>query len=177
MTDSNQAISTAMLSSRWPIRVAAWCAYASGTVYIFGIVFLVAFYSTSIGLLGTLNDLAVFIQYGFMLPIALALHQLLRQHRPILSLVALLLGIAGMLAVIVLQILLVTSVLTFAQQFGMVVVGFLVVLGWLVIIGYLGRSTDKLPNSMLLYVLAGLYIGYPFWAFSLGRRLRAPGLD
>ena len=90
---------------------------------------------------------------------------------------ALLLGVAGMLAVIVLQILLVTGLLPFAQQIGMVIVGFLVVLGWFVIMGYLGRSTNKLPNSMLSHILAGLYFGYPVWAFSLGRRLRAPGLD
>ncbi len=177
MTGSDQATSTAMLTSRWSIHVAVWCAYTSGTVSIFGILFLVAFYTTPIGLLGTLNDIAVFIQYGFMLPIALALHQLIRHHRPILSLVALLLGIAGMLAVIALQILLVTGVLPFAQQIGMVIVGFLVVLAWFVITGYLGRSTGRMPKSMFLNVLAGLYIGYPVWAFLLGRRLRATGLD
>ncbi len=82
-----------------------------------------------------------------------------------------------MVAVIVLQILLVTGVLPFAQQIGMVIVGFLMVLGWFVIMGYLVRSTDKLPNSMLLHVLAGLLIGYPIWAFLLWRRLRALGLD
>ncbi len=177
MAGSDHATSTTMLTSRWSIRVAAWCAYASGIVSIFGILFLVAFYTTFTEALGKLNDTAVFIQYGFMIPIALALHQLIRHHRPTLSLVALLLGIAGMLAVIVLQILLVTGVLPFAQQIGMVIVGFLVVLAWFVITGYLGRSTGKMPKSMFLNVLAGLYIGYPVWAFLLGRRLRAVGLD
>ena len=164
-----------MPPSEWLIRVAAWCAYASGIVCIFGIVFLVAFFTTFVGPLGTLNDIAVFIQYGLMLPIALALHQLLRLHGQTLSLVALLLGAVGMAAVIVLQILLVAGVLPFAQQVGMVIVGFLVVLVWFVTIWHLGRSTGKLPSSMLLHVLAGLYFGYPVWAFSLGRRLRALG--
>ena len=78
-----------------------------------------------------------------------------------------------MVAAIVLQVLLVTGVLSFTQQVGMVIIAFMVILAWFVLNGYLGRSTDKLPNSMLLHVLAGLYIGYPVWAFSLGRRLRA----
>ena len=151
--------------------VAGWCAYLSGIVSIFGIAFLVAFYATFIGPLGTLNDIAVIIQYGLMLPIAFALHPLLRLHGQTLSLVALLVGVPGMLAVIVLQLLLVTDVLSFPQQVGMVIIAFMVVLGWFVITGYMGRSTDKLPKGTLLHVLAGLYFGYPFWAFSLGHRL------
>lgn len=75
-----------------------------------------------------------------------------------------------MLAVIVLQLLLVTGVLSFQQQIGIVLVAFLVVLVWFVINGYLARSTNLLPKSMVLHVLGGLYIGYPIWAFSLGRR-------
>jgi hypothetical protein len=85
--------------------------------------------------------------------------------------VAMLLGIAGMLAVIALQILLVVGVLTFNQQIGMVGVGYLLILGWFVINAYLGRSTAWLPHSMLLTLLAGLYIGYPVWGYSVGRRL------
>ena len=171
MTDLSQATHPGVTLPRQLVRVAGWCAYASGIVSIFGILFLVAFFTTFIGPLGTLNDIAVVIQYGLMLPIAVALHQALRPHGPTLSLVALLLGVAGMIAVIVLQVLLVANVLPFDQQIGMVSAGFLVVLAWFVMVRYLGRSSAILPKSMLLYVLAGLYFGYPFWAFSLGRRL------
>ena len=156
--------------------MAGWCAYASGIVSIFGIVFLVALY---VGIFvfdgyfgfGNLNDISVIVQYSLALPIALALHQALRPHRPVFSLVSLLLGVAGMIAAIVLQILLVAGVLSFREQVGMLFVAFMVVLAWFVITGYLARSSDKLPKSMLMYVLAGLYVGYPVWAFSLGRRL------
>lgn len=79
-----------------------------------------------------------------------------------------------MLAVVGLQIML---VLPFAQQMRMVSAGFLVVLVWFIIVRHLGRFTEELPNSMLLSVLAGLYFGYPVWAFSLSRRLRTLGLD
>ena len=80
-----------------------------------------------------------------------------------------------MIAVIVLQALLVAGVLSFEQQVGMVIPGFLVVLAWFVMVSHFGTPTDALPKSMLLHVAAGLYFGYPFWAFSLERRLRAPG--
>jgi hypothetical protein len=155
------------------VRVAAWCAYASGIVSIFGIVFLIAFFGLGAPT-GTLNDLAVIVQYSLMLPIAFALYQILRPHNSGLSLAALLIGIPGMLAVIALQTLLVSGVIPFSDQIVPVVMAFLVVLVWFIIVGFLGRSTEKLPKSMLLHVLAGLYIGYPIWAFSLGRRLRSP---
>ena len=177
MKDSGKAMPLTMPTPRWLTSTAVWSAYASGVVSIFGIVFLVAFFMTFIGPLGTLNDIAVVIQYGLLLPISFALHQVLRPHWPNLSLAALLLGVAGMIAVIVLQALLVVGLLPFEQQIGMVSAGFLVVLAWFVMLRYLGRSTDKLPKSILLHVLARLYFGYPFWAFSLARRLRSPGLD
>jgi hypothetical protein len=79
-----------------------------------------------------------------------------------------------MIAVIILQILLVAGVIPFSVQIVLVVVAFLVVLAWFIMIGYLGRSTERLPKGKLLHVLAGLYIGYPIWAFSLARRLRSP---
>lgn len=157
-------------------RLAGWCAYASGIVSILGIVFLIAFFTLG-GVFGPLNDLAVIVHYVLMLPIALAVQQLVRPHGPVLSLVATLVGIAGMLAVIVLQALLVAGVLPFSRQIGMVSIAFLVVLVWFVLTGYLGRSTDLLPKGVLLHVLAGLYVGYPVWAFSLGRRLMKYGLN
>ncbi len=154
------------------LRLAGVCAFASGIASTFGILFLVAFFMIGGGMgFGTLNDIAVIAQYTLMLPIALALRQLLRPRGPLLSLIAMLVGITGMLAVIVLQVLLVTGMLPFAQQIGPVIAAFLVVLGWFILNGYLGRSTKLLPNSMLLHVLAGLYFGYPVWSSLVGRRL------
>ena len=154
-------------------RVAVWCAYASGIVSIFGIVFLLAFFGLRAPT-GTLNDIAVIVQYSLMLPIAFALYQILRPFNSRLSLAALLIGVPGMIAVIILQALLVSDVIPFSAQIVPVIIAFLVVLVWFVIVGILGRSTERVPNGMLLHVLAGLYIGYPIWAFSLGRRLWTP---
>ena len=158
------------------VRVAAWCAYASGYVSVLGIAFLFAFFVLGAPT-GRLDDLAVIVQIFLMLPIALALYRILRPFNTNLSLFTLLLGISGIEAVIVLQILLVTGVLPFANQIVPVVIAFLVVLIWFIINGYLGRFTEKLPNRMLLHVLAGLYVGYPLWAFSVGHRLRSPSQD
>ncbi len=176
MTDfGSEAPTTADVSQRL-VRLAGWCAYASGIVSIFSIVFFVAFFTLG-GLFGPLSDIAVTVHYVLMLPIAFAFQQLLRPHGPGLSLVGMLIGIVGMLAVIILQILLVAGVLTFGQQIGMLIPAFLVVLAWFVINAYLGRSSDFVPSSMLFNVLAGLYIAYPFWGYSVGRRLLSLSWD
>ncbi len=155
---------------RWLIRLAVLCAFSSGIVSIFGIVFLTIFFTFG-GIFGTFNDIAIIIQYLLMMPIAFMLWSALRPHGKTLSLVALLIGLAGMIAVVLLQLLLVTGVLPFSQQIGMVIIAFLVVLVWFIINQNLGRGSIILPRSLLLTVLAGLYFGYPVWAFSLGRRL------
>ncbi len=151
-------------------RVSGWCAYASGVACIFGIVFLVVFFTVG-GIFGPLNDIAVIVQYVLALPIVFALQRLQRPQNSALNRIATLIGVAGMLAVIALQTLLVTGVLPFSQQVGPVMGGFMVILAWFVISAYLGRDNNDVPSNMLLAVLAGLYIAYPIWAFSFGRQL------
>jgi hypothetical protein len=154
------------------LRVASACAYASGIASIFGIIFLFAFFILGAPT-GRLNDIAVIVQFLLMLPLAVALYQILRHINSTLSLIALLFGLIGMVAVIFLQFLLVVGVLPFTVQIVPVIMAFLIVLVWFVINGYLARFTDTLPTSMVFHVLAWLYVGYPFWAFSVGRRLRS----
>ena len=167
MKDPGQATPPITTPPETLVRVARWCAYVSGVVCIFGIAFLVAFYTFGPGYFGTINDITVIVQYALALPIVITLHRILGP-----PLAATLAGIGGMLAVIVLQILLVADVLSFGEQVGMVIVAFMVILAWFVITGNLGRSNDRVPKGTVLHVLAGLYFGYPVWAFSVGRRLR-----
>ncbi len=159
------------------MRIAGWCAIASGIVAVIGIGFLIAM---SIGFIadnralqrfGTLNDICIIIQYGLALPITLALHQHLKAHAPILSRAAIGIGITGMIAVGVLQFLLIVGVLTFEEQVGPVIVALLVIGVWLLMTGYLGRSAGKPSSSLVLSLLARFYLGYPIWAFWLGRDL------
>jgi hypothetical protein len=152
-------------------QIAGWAAYASGAVSAVGVVFLIAMFAVG-GPFGHLNDICVLIQYLLALPIPVALHQILRFRAPVLSRLTMVIGIVGMLAVIFLQYLLVAGVLSFAEQGGPVTFAMLVVVGaWLVITGYLGRSTGKLPHSLLMSIIAVPYFGYPAWAFWLGRHL------
>jgi hypothetical protein len=159
------------------ILIAGRCAYASGVVSLIGIVFLimmfVGFSTNNLRLqqFGTLNDICIVIQYLLALPITLALHQLLNVHAPVLSRAARLIGIAGIIAVVVLQFLLVGGMITFEEQVGFVIVALIVVGVWLVITSYLGRSSGTLPPSLLISILRAFYIGYPIWAILLGRLL------
>lgn len=149
-----------------------WCLYASAAVSTLGIAFLVSFFVSGVGILGTLNDVAVIIQYVLMFPIALGLHLVSRPSGPTLSLMAIILGFIGMAVVIVFQTLLITDAIPFEQYIGIVSAGFLVVLGWFLMVRYLDRNAGVLPSSLTLHILAGLYFGYPFWALNLARRLR-----
>lgn len=154
-------------------QLGAWSAFASGTIATIGLGFWFARFAFPGGRIGWLNDVFVMIQYALALPIAVVLHRLLRHYHPGFSLAAMVVGIVGMLAVVVLQFMLVVRALTFAQQVVPVTTAILVVGGWLVMTGYQGRSTDLLPRGLLMSLLAVPYFGYPIWAFWLGRTLRA----
>jgi len=74
--------------------------------------------------------------------------------------------------VIALQLALVFGVLPFERQVGWVSLAMFVGVGsWLVITGLAARSTGRLPNSVIMSAVAVPYLGYPIWAFWLGRRL------
>ncbi|MGA9533937.1 MAG: hypothetical protein WBR18_14550 [Anaerolineales bacterium] len=151
-------------------RLVGWCALASGSVSIFGIAFLILFF-VGLGFFGTLNDIMVAVQYTLMLPIALWIGR--RQKRPgeSRSQLVMLVGFAGMLSVIALQAMLVLGMIPFSQQIGPVSGAFLVVLGWFLITGRTAREDALLDSNVLLLIGAGLYVGYPFWAIRLARRL------
>ena len=156
-------------------RLGAWSARVSGTVAAIGLVLWFARFAFPGGPVGWLNDVLVMLQYTLALPIALALHTLIRPHHPRLSLAALVVGIAGLLAVVVLQFLLIIRALTFSQQVVPVTIAILVVGVWLVITGHLGRSTGLLPHGLRMSLLAVPYFGYPIWALWLARTLPGPG--
>ena len=166
-------------TSAGTVRLGGRAAYASGAIGTIGLAFFVAMYvsfaldSSAVGAFGWLNDVLVMVQYLVAVPIAVALHALHGARNPALSRFAMVVGISGMFATAALQFLLVIGALTFAQQVVPVSVALLVVGAWLVITGYLGRSTGTLPHGVRMSLLAVLYVGYPIWAFWLGRRLLA----
>ena len=156
------------------IRSAAWFAYASGVVSVVQLALLGLFYARGAPF-GTLNDAAFVVQVLLALPLVFAFHRLLQRGGHTVRTIALLLGVFGILAIAVLQVLLIARVLTFAQQVVPVTTALFVVFGgWLLLTGYLARSLKVLPNSMLVSVIGWTYFGYPIWAFWLGNQLRRP---
>ena len=161
------------------VRAAGSFAIVSGIISAIGVVFLIAMFilfATSRQApgetFGMLNDICVAIQYLLTIPIALALDQILRPYNPPLIRFATIFGIAMMLIVTGLQLALVFGVLPFEKQVIWVSLAMLVGVGtWLVITGLVARATGRLPNSLLMSGLAVPYVGYPLWAFWLGRRL------
>ena len=161
------------------IRAAGSFAIVSGIISAIGIVFLIAMFvlfATPLKTLGQtfgmLNDICVAIQYLLTIPIALALYRILLPHNPGLIRIATSVGIAAMIVVIMLQLALIFGVLTFERQVGWVSLAMIVGVGsWLVITGLIAQSTGRLPNSVVMSVVAVPYLGYPVWAFWLGRWL------
>jgi len=161
------------------IRTVGNLAIVSGIISAVGVAFLIimfALFATPYkewGMtFGMLNDICIAIQYLLTIPIALVLYGILRPYHPTLIPLATIMGIAAMLAVILLQLALIFGVLTFEQQVGWVTLAMIVGVGsWLLITGLTARAAERLPHSLAMSVIAVPYLGYPVWAFWLGRRL------
>lgn len=161
------------------IRAAGAFAIVSGIVSAIGVVLLITMFAlfaasnTGLGAtVGMLNDICVAVQYLLAIPVALALYRILLPHNPPLIRAATVIGIVMMIVVILLQLALVFGVLPFEKQVVWVSLAMIVGVGsWLVITGLVARSTGRLPGSVLMSAVAVPYVGYPVWAFWLGRRL------
>jgi len=158
-------------------RIAA----VSGVIAAVGVVFLILFYVlffatplTALGqAFGTLNDICIGIQYLLTIPLALSLRRILQPQAPTLIAVGTVIGIASMVAVVVLQTALVMGALTFAQEVLWVSLAMIVGVGtWLVIIGVVARSAGRFPNSLRMSLIAVPYLFYVLWAFWLAKQLR-----
>ena len=157
--------------------VTAVCAFLSGISAVFGIVFIIIFYSDfeAYGQFGTMNDIMVIVQYVLMLPIAFVLYRFLRNVDAGKAKTNFMIGLSGILAVITLQLLLVLNVIPFYIQIGPVILCFFIVLAWFILNRNLSQMDVNLkaviPQNMTLTILAGLVFGYPVWAYLLGRNV------
>lgn len=152
---------------------------ASAVAGAIGVVFIVLMYGAfaagaqASGLtFGWINDVAVLIQYALAVPGVLAIGAALRAGSPRLARLGTPLALAGIAVIVGFQALLVTGVLTFAQEIVPASAGFLAVGAWMVVAALVGRRAGVGPVGPGTAVLAALYVGYPLWAFRVGRWMR-----
>jgi len=162
--------------------VASRTTVISGIVAAIGLVFLIAMFTAfAIGAtgaaqaLGWINDLCVLVSYLLCAPSVIALWLVLRPGAPTMSALASILGLASIVAIVVLQGLLVLVVMSFEEQVGLVSIALLGLGIWFLLVGSLGSRAGSLPRGVRMGLLAATYVGYPVWAIWLGRRLGSSG--
>lgn len=168
----NSAVQRTISHRRYSIQWSIWAAYASAVAATIGLIFLAIFFS-GVPVFGPMNDIAVIIQYTLLLHIMTVVWRMIRPYGGRLNDIALLIGLGGSIAVIILQTLLVLGMIPFEKQIRMVVPAFLVAALWFVLTGRLGRTDDRIPQGTGLHILAGLVVGYPLWAVRLARKLQS----
>lgn len=158
------------------LRAAAWTVRVSGLLAAVGIAFLTAMFAafalgaTSAGqVLGRVNDTLVLVSYLLTAPSVVALALITRDQRPRLDWIVAAVGLAAIAAIVVLQAMLITEILTFEQQIGPVSVALLLLGAWFVVAGYRASRSGAVPNGGWMGLLAASYVGYPIWAIWIGR--------
>ena len=172
-----------MIASSWSWRrqpaLAATSLQVSGVIGGVGLVFLVGMFAAfaagqqSLGMtLGFVNDVTGVVTLPLAVPAIVVLHDRLRPSAGRTGDLLLVLAIGATIAIVVLQVLLVTRVLTFEQQIGPVSIAFLALAAWFIASGRLAARAGILPHGTRLGVVAAAYVGYPLWAFRLAGALR-----
>ena len=168
------------------LRVAGFAAIASGVIGVAMVATLLAMYTLfALGpdaratalRVGWINDVLAIVVYGMALPVVPAVHSIVRETGGTWSVALALVGAGALVATIVLQWLLVTGALTFEAQIVPVSFALLALGGWMVATGLLARSNGFMPHGLRNGVLGALYVGYPIWAITLGRRLLERGRE
>ena len=159
-------------------RIAGPALVASSVAGAVGLVFLAAMFAAfaagaqATGMtLGFVNDVTGVVTPILAAPAIVVVGRILGTRSPRLAPVLTVIALVAMGAIVVLQSLLVAKVLTFERQILPVSLAMLVWGGWFVAVGYLGRRDGALPVGPGLGLASALYVGYPVWAWRLGRWL------
>jgi hypothetical protein len=178
-------------------RYAGWAAYLSGAIAFVSGVFLSLFYlytlapsapgATSSIDFGILNDIVGLFGTILMLPVPVALYWLTRRQGPALGLIALALGLVGMLAIIVGQTLLIKDVISFDTSLPFSLIGLALMGVWLILANYLGGAGGVLARWLAwlggltgaaLFLAVGLVLlSNPFAALADAATLSGGALD
>ena len=169
------------LSSAAPVAaLARWSLIGAAIASVAGIGFLVGMFAAfavdatdTAMTLGWINDTLVIVQYVLVLPALVVVHLALRDTSPRASLVLAGLGGAGVALVVVSQGLLVLGVLTFEEQIGPALVGYIPLAAWFIATGVLLARSGLDPRGTAMGVVGASYLGFPVWAARLAGRLEA----
>jgi len=141
-------------------RYVGWSAILSGVVDLLGLVFLILFYvleapqilesgePSTPPLFGTLNDASFIFVALFMIPPALALHMLLQLKTPTLARVTLMIGLLGLLAGAIVQLLYVPRVISSAQSSPWLTLSIGIIGVWMTMVNLLGRRGGNLAGGL-----------------------------
>ncbi|UCC64606.1 MAG: hypothetical protein JSV36_06040 [Anaerolineae bacterium] len=179
------------------LRYVGWATYASAAATLVTFVTGILFFTVGQPF-GTIQDATSALQVFLMLPIAAVLLNWFRPDAPVLSTLATIVGVVGMLVAGVLQVLLVFRAVRFESTIGTGLAAGGVIGAWLVVINGLGLASGAFPNGLAWsgivagggYVLLVIgfwlggqqhplfwggslatVIGYVVWAMWLGRVL------
>lgn len=137
-----------------------WSAILSGGVQFLGLVFLILFYAleapqilqsgepSTPPLFGTLNDASFIFVALFMIPPALALHMLLQLKTPTLARGTLMIGLLGLLAGAIVQLLYVPRVISSAQSSPWLTLSIGIIGVWMAMVNLLGRRGGDLSGGL-----------------------------
>lgn len=153
---------------------------ASAAVATVGIVFLALMFGAFAAgaqaagtAFGWVNDLCVLAQFVLMVPAVLAVRTALRPVSPRLAAIGTPIALVGIAAMTVFQGLLVAGVMTFDAEVGFAMMAFALIAAWLVACGVAGGRTRVVPFGLGLAIAASLYVGFPAWAWRVGRWMQA----
>jgi hypothetical protein len=157
------------MSENQLLRVAGWAAFLSVASNLLGLFTTFLFFAT--GDFGPLADLPSLLWVVFTIPVALALHVVLRSQGPVLSLAAAAIGVLSLLVIGIYQALLVTGVLAFEQQSQIVITATGAVGVWLLLANYLALRGRVFPLRLIWAgLIAGmglLLLAVGYWAWGL----------
>jgi hypothetical protein len=133
-----------------------WTAIGSVAAWLLQFVFLGLMFSVAMSPFGFLSDISYMLGALFTLPFMVAFYLLYRDDQGMLSLLALLLGILGVIVVNVAQFRLIVHQLTFEQNLPQVVIGAGLIGISITLFNLLGRGDTQLPGG---FTWLGIVVG------------------
>jgi len=134
-------------------QISGWSALLNGVLAIIGVVFLTLFFMKGEPF-GTLNDLTSLPWVLSLLPVLWSFYRLGTNEHKFISMIALGVGIVGLLGVFALQLLLVLKVITIWQQTYYITSAFGAIGLWIIIASRIGRAESFISPALAGFGIA-----------------------